>query len=366
MISELDTRAILLYFKKYMQTKLLTYGRYVMKRILVFLSLSLALFIAAANAEDKSNEDYVIQKGDTLWDISDTRLEDTFLWPKLWNVNPQIENPDLIYPGSKIRIPSREELMKMEPVPMKKIRTVKKPKRKKTKARHTYEVPELPKFKYVVDEKTFIASGWISEDLPSIGRIMSPADERSLLGRDDVVYLEMYDKGVASVSDKGTEPNKYYTVRDIKEVRHPITNKPLGHQLRITGMIEVTGEDNNIPKALILDSYENVMIGDELWPYRKMEPPLVRDVNRRPAIEGYVVESHMNTGLLGEGNIIFLDKGQSDGIDTGDVFSIYDKPPTERIIGSLQVISHEPKTSAAVILSSEQEVLIGTKWGNRK
>jgi len=41
-------------------------------------------------------ESYVVQKGDTLWDISGKFLQQTWLWPKVWEANPQIENPHLI------------------------------------------------------------------------------------------------------------------------------------------------------------------------------------------------------------------------------------------------------------------------------
>ena len=50
-------------------------------------------------------KDYTVAKGDTLWDISNNELKDPFLWPKVWKENPEIKNPDLIYPGQKIRIP---------------------------------------------------------------------------------------------------------------------------------------------------------------------------------------------------------------------------------------------------------------------
>ena len=80
---------------------------HMLKKIMFTLTLFACSLISWAE-ELKINDDapktYVVKKGDTLWDISSTFLSQPWLWPKLWRLNPEINNPHLIYPGDIISL----------------------------------------------------------------------------------------------------------------------------------------------------------------------------------------------------------------------------------------------------------------------
>ena len=79
-----------------------------MRRILVTGCLLLATILAAPTYADEIqlNEDvpeiYTVKEGDTLWGIASMYLRDPWVWPEIWDINPQLDNPHLIFPGDEL------------------------------------------------------------------------------------------------------------------------------------------------------------------------------------------------------------------------------------------------------------------------
>ncbi len=63
-------------------------------------------FVSANNAPitTENFEVHVVEEGDTLWDIARRYLNNSFLWPQLWESNEHIINPHWIYPQDQILI----------------------------------------------------------------------------------------------------------------------------------------------------------------------------------------------------------------------------------------------------------------------
>jgi hypothetical protein len=66
--------------------------------------LTVTTFAAAQGLRGDHPDTYVVQRGDTLWDIAGQFLQKPWLWPEIWQANPQIRNPHLIYPGDVISL----------------------------------------------------------------------------------------------------------------------------------------------------------------------------------------------------------------------------------------------------------------------
>src|SRR5208337_1554876 len=125
---------------------------------------------ASAKVLDKEM-DYVVKKGDTLWDISKRFYSDAFLWPRLWQQNQYITNPHQISPGDRIRLYPYKVLIKEEAKPAV-AGEVKHPPPPKVEG----ALPPLPPPPAVIRLTIFPevnSAGFIADKMEGIGKIVA-------------------------------------------------------------------------------------------------------------------------------------------------------------------------------------------------
>ncbi len=77
------------------------------KKLVVLLAgmlVTVAVYAAGAQLRSNHPDTYTVRRGDTLWDISAKFLVKPWLWPEIWQANPQVRNPHLIYPGDVLNL----------------------------------------------------------------------------------------------------------------------------------------------------------------------------------------------------------------------------------------------------------------------
>ncbi|MGB9716045.1 MAG: LysM peptidoglycan-binding domain-containing protein [Thermodesulfovibrionales bacterium] len=297
-------------------------------------------------AQTEEYKDYTVKKGDTLWDISQKELGDTFLWPKIWKENTQIANPDRIYPGQKIKIPLY--LLQKE-IPLSQVPEVRVEKKEKIKK----EMPKkigLTKKEYLVSKDILMASGYIADTISSVGSIVDSSSGRTILGKGDYAYINT-EKPV-KIGDK------FYIIRSTGKVTHPKSGTLIGYLIEVPGIAEVIEKNNDKIKIQITDSFLDVNKGDLLDSYHEIEPPFIDDNPRRPNINAYIVATKELRILNGKEDIVYIDKGEKDNVKIGDIFSIIEEKHGEEK-GFLQIINTKKSTATCIVKKSNNEISRG-------
>ena len=243
----------------------------------MLLMFSFCFVLPGLTQETKEAEGtYTIKKGDTLWDISAKFLKDPFLWPKLWDRNPYITNPHLIFPGNAIQLSATEPVKKEEP---KKV-VEEKPKEVVTEAEvKKVETPPPPvekKAELVVEKKPGkveekplyfpeVRDAGFMSDVPyrGIGIILEGKEGKSLMAVGDIVYLTF------RTSDPILIGNKYTIFRPSDEIRHPVTERLVGIKYNIVGNVQIIDRYGSFFTAKIIESFGAMMRGDMVQPYNK-------------------------------------------------------------------------------------------------
>lgn len=315
---------------------------------LTLIILALLIFICSVYnnplfaEEVESKGTYIIKEGDTLWDISSDKLDDSFQWPNIWKENPQINNPDKVYPGQVIAIPA-DVTQKIINLRASK-RTAEQTKESVSEVNIAPQILPDP----IVDKELLYRAGYIVKDKISSGKIVGDPSERQMFGRHDSVYVET-----------DTEHfDKYYIVNYKEKIKHPKTGKQLGYLVEIAGVLKIDGTEAGYKKGVIIKNFKEASIGDLLIPYYEIEAPRVERVERS-TVNGTIVAINSIRMLGGELDLVYTDMGASKGVTPGDIYTTYSGESPKRPIGKLLIISTRQETSAGYMISSNYELAKG-------
>lgn len=298
---------------------------------------------------------YKVEKGDTLWDISKKIFHSSFLWPKIWQFNTEIKNPDDIQPGQIIKIPKYLDIQRSYNMPL----SPDAVKEKETSGQRDIKI-EAPKLKQAVkhtiipkiisnlNEKNLILyGGYIAKELTSYGNTLTTPEGRTFAGTNDYLYVK-------TVSD---DYPKYYIMRKGPLVIHPITGVEMGNLISFEGVLQIIGTDSGIKKAIVLDCYNEILEHDVLVPFFYFEP--APDISEKPFINGIIVYVK-GTSYTEQFGIVYTDKGTADGVHPGDIFTVYSKTEPRQPLGKIKVLISQKDSSTAYVVKSSREIAIGS------
>ena len=241
---------------------------------------------------------YIVEDGDTLWDISELFFDDPHFWPTLWAFNPQITNPHWIYPGDYVVLFPKVLIERGGAIVWSRSRYTEKPKDIQIEAR----------------SKGFISDRKFKES----GKIVFSREERDLLAQFDEIYVEFY------IPKKIKQGEEFTIYRREGEITHPVTKKTVGYKVRHLGVAKVLGVEKRFVKGLLLNTYEEIQRGDMLTDIftHKFR---VHPVANRSDQEGIILAAFEQVDNLGENEYVFIDKGRQDGVEAGNRFVVTEK-----------------------------------------
>ena len=307
-----------------------------LRTLLATALLTVAAFGAAAQLRPDHPDSYVVKRGDTLWDIAGRFLQRPWLWPEIWQANPQIKNPHLIYPGDVISL-AYTDRVGLQAGP-----------------RTDSPVSAVP----LAEIEPFLKDLRVVDSLDGLPYVVGLEEDRMRGSNGQVAYISGLD-GIAP-------GQRYLVVRPEKLYRHvdrsgyccdlfqsedldargehmaeagtmwsnivfpSKTTEFIGYELMTQSTGTVTrGEVDGIQAStLLLDSEgREVRVGDRLVPV-EAQPYDLQFVPHPPSqqqeygrLQVMAVADMMTTG--GPHDVIALSGGSAQGIDNGTVFSVW-------------------------------------------
>lgn len=312
---------------------------------------------------------YIVEKGDTLWDLSARFLGNAYLWPQIWDQNKYISDAHWIWPGDPLILPSVTMVAQGAGT---------------EGGTGTAEPPAGLEGEGGAGGRAGAASGAaltpVTEEmaLQCADYVVQDREDESLLligseqGSDKVAYSEREVVYLNKGSNSGLKAGEIYSLHHpAYPLRHPASGKKLGTKIETTGWLQVILVQESSAIAVVEEACQDIHPGDYLRPFEKVNVPLVvrRPVSNRltpPSgkLNQYVVDLPGNAMMAGEGHYVMIDAGSESGVAPGNVFSIYrvvypSVPTPRRVVGELTVLVVRDKTAVAKVTYSADAIMVG-------
>jgi hypothetical protein len=284
---------------------------------------------------------YIVQPGDTLWDLSQQFSDSAWLWPDLWKENQEISNPHLIYPGDRIKLYRRRDIKRVQQV-------------------DAVTKPEGTQVRYEnIDSVGFIRR----EGLEPSGMIIEPVGPKALIGQYDQLYL-------AGIDHEFKVGDKYTIYRKLKPVLDNETKAYIGIQHLLVGICEITEVHTDTAIADVIRSWRIIQRKDLLTPYLERSP-IIEIKDSVPGLFGKFISNEEHFRLTGQFQTAFINKGESDGVEIGQYYMLYLQDKSRvwtttgvnkiiqmplQDIGKVLVLHTEDNTATVLLTRSERTI----------
>jgi nucleoid-associated protein YgaU len=304
------------------------------KSLLALLLLAATgLVQAQVQLKDGHPQSYTVVAGDTLWDISGKFLSQPWKWPQLWHANPQVHDPDLIYPGDTLN------LIYVNGEPQMTIN--------RGASRGTIKLSPRIRSSPVADAIPSIPLGAINAFLLN-NRIM---DSDQQFTRAPYVVAGNSERVLSGAGDRiyargGIDPmhTSYGIFRKGKTYLDPKTNEVLGINADDIGSAEVVATEGDITTLQMQRTTQEVRVGDRLFvsEERAINSTFMPSEPQEP-INGLIIDVPRGVTQIGEFDVVTLDRGRMDGLVEGNVLAIYKtgEKVSDRITGEQVKIPDE-------------------------
>lgn len=290
-----------------------------MRKIISLISLLMPLvgFAATADTPPQLRSDapdrHVVVTGDTLWDISATFFKDPWRWPYIWGMNKEtIRDPHWIYPGDVILLDREHGTLRISHAQPERD-TVKLSPRIRTSPSPHDAIPSIP----ARDIEAFLRQPLVVSDsaLAGAATLIGARDNRVILGAGDTAFAS----GITQSSET------YWQVfRPGAALIDPVSGEALGTEVIYLGEAELVRQ-GEVSTLAITRSVQEINTGDRLLARTAALPNAYLPRAPQSDIQARVMSIYGAVEQGGQGSIITLNKGQTDGLQPGHVLALFRK-----------------------------------------